>query len=193
MTFNGDLLEYTEFKTTFRDNIENQVSDESQKLLRLLAQCNGKTKEAIRSCDNLPVGKRYAEACTTLQENFGQPHMIIEAHMKRFKEIRLRKADVQSLMASVRKLEDTRNVLASMGRNYANHLDNEDVLIMLMRKLPEEGLKKKWVNRAGDLIVREGRTEYADFVEFVRRVAGRINNRYGQELRSSFASERDRR
>ena len=55
-----------------------------------------------------------------------------------------------------------------MGRNYANHLDNEDVLIMLMRKLPEEGLKKKWVNRAGDLILREGRTEYADFVEFVQ-------------------------
>ena len=74
--------------------------------------------------------------------------------MTRFKEIRLRKADVQSLMASVRKLEDTRRVLASMSRNYANHLDNEDVLIMLMRKLPEEGLKTKWVNRAGDLIVR---------------------------------------
>ena len=38
------------------------------------------------------------------------------------------------------------------------------------------------------------RDEYTDFVEFVRRVEGHINrdNRYGQELRSSFSRRRDR-
>ena len=39
----------------------------------------------------------------------------------------------------------------------------------------------------------KGRAEYADSVEFVRRVVGHTDNRYGQELTSSFASERDRR
>ena len=33
---------------TFRDNIESQVADESQGLTRLLAQCVGKGKDAIR-------------------------------------------------------------------------------------------------------------------------------------------------
>ena len=64
---------------------------------------------------------------------------------------------------------------------------------MLMKKLPDESLKKKWVDRAVDPIQRKGRAEYADFVEFVGRVAGRINNRYEQELTSSCLSERDRK
>ena len=38
-------------------------------------------------------------------------------------------------------------------------------------------LKRKWVDKAGDLIKRKGRADFADFVEFVRRVADRINNR----------------
>ena len=59
MKFSGDPSEYAEFLTNFRDNIESQVSDESQRLTRLLAQCTGKAKEAIRSCVNLPVGQRY--------------------------------------------------------------------------------------------------------------------------------------
>ena len=93
MKFSGDPSEYAKFLTNFRDNIESQVSDESQRLTRLLAQCTGKAKEAIRSCVNLPVGQRYSEACRTLRENFGQPHMIVEAHMKKLREIQVRKAD----------------------------------------------------------------------------------------------------
>jgi len=193
MKFSGDPSEYAEFLTNFRDNIESEVSDESQRLTRLLAQCTGKVKEAIRSCVNLPVGQRYSEAWRTLRENFGQPHMIVKAHMKKLREIQVRKADASSLMEFVRRLEDARRVLASMSFNYTSHLDNEDVIFMLMKKLPDESLKKKWVDRAGDLIQRKGRAEYADFVEFVGRVAGRINNRYGQELKSSCSSERDRK
>ena len=193
MKFSGDPLEYVEFVTNFRDNIENQVSDESQRLTRLLAQCSSKAKEAIRSCVNLTVGERYTEAWRTLSENFGQPHMIVEAHMKKLREIQVRKADATTLMEFVRRLEDARRVLTSMGHNYGSRLDNEDVIISLMRKLPDEGLKRKWVDKAGDLIKRKGRADFADFVEFVRRVADRINNRYGQELGSSSPGNREKK
>ena len=37
--FSGDPLEYAEFVTNFKDNIESQVADKSQRLTRLLAQC----------------------------------------------------------------------------------------------------------------------------------------------------------
>ena len=159
MKFSGDPLEYVEFVTNFRDNIENQVSDESQRLTRLLAQCSGKAKEAIRSCVNLTVGERYTEAWRTLSENFGQPHMIVEAHMKKLREIQVRKADATTLMEFVRRLEDARRVLTSMGHNYVSRLDNEDVIISLMRKLPDEGLKRKWVDKAGDLIKSSEKVE----------------------------------
>ena len=96
--FSGDPLEYAEFVTNFKNNIENQVADESQRFTRLLAQCIRKAKEAIRSCVNLPVGYKYSEAWKTLHENFGQPHMIVEAQMKELREIQVRKADVSTLM-----------------------------------------------------------------------------------------------
>ena len=114
------------------------MSDESQRLKRLLAQCSGKAKEAIRSCVNLRVGERYTVAWRTLSENFGHPHMIVEAHMKKLREIQVRKTDAATLMEFVRRLEDAKMVLTSIGYNYANQLDNEDVIISLMRKFPDK-------------------------------------------------------
>ena len=93
--------------------------------------------------------------------------MVVEAHMKKLREILVRKADASTLMDFVRRLEDARRVLVSMGCNYSSGLDNEDVIIMPVRKLSEEGLKRKWVDRAGDLIKNKSRAEYSDFVSFV--------------------------
>ena len=65
-------MEYAEFTVNFCDHIESQVTDDSQRLTCLLAQCVGKAKDAIKSCVNLPVGQRYEEAGKTLMKNFGQ-------------------------------------------------------------------------------------------------------------------------
>ena len=67
----------------FKDNIESQVSDVSQRFTRLLAQCVAEAKEVIRSCVNLDVTQRYKEAMDCLLENFGQPRLVVEADMKR--------------------------------------------------------------------------------------------------------------
>lgn len=53
-------------------------------------------------------------------------------------------------------------------------------------------MKKKWVDIAGDVIARKGQAEYVDFVEFVRRVAERINNRYRHELRVFSSNKQDK-
>ena len=61
MKFWGDPTEYAEFTVNFRDHIESQVTDDSQRLTRL-THCVGKAKDAIKSCVNIPVGQRYEEA-----------------------------------------------------------------------------------------------------------------------------------
>ena len=43
------------------------------------------------------------------------------------------------------------------------------MIITLTRKLPDEGLERKWVDRAGDLIKSKGRAAYLDFVSFLER------------------------
>ena len=55
---------------------------------------------------SLPVHKRYATALDTLHNNFGQPHMIMNANMDKLKDIQLRRADAPNLMEFARKLED---------------------------------------------------------------------------------------
>ena len=90
---------------TFRDNIESQVADESQGLTRLLAQCVGKGKDAIRIRKS-PCRMQILRG----MDIFGRPHMIVEAHMKKLREILVRKADASTLMDFVRRLEDARRV-----------------------------------------------------------------------------------
>jgi hypothetical protein len=46
-------------------------------------------------------------------------------------------------MEFVRQLEDSGRALRRMGPSHSNRLDNEDVIVMLMKKLPEESLKRK--------------------------------------------------
>ena len=57
----------------------------------------------------------------------------------------------------------------------------------------EDPFKRKWADRAGDLIKSKGRAEYADFVSFIKRAAERINNRYGQEFKPFSSTEREKK
>ena len=193
MKFGGDPSEYGEFVANFRDHIESQVSDDSQRLTRLLAQCVGKARDAIKSCVNLPIGQRYGKAWKTLSKNFGQPHMVANAHIKRLREYNLRRVDAASLMDFARKLEDTKRVLTSMGPLYVSRLDNEDTILMLMKKLHDEGWKRKWTDVAGDLICSKGQVYFSDVVKFIQKRADRLNNRFGQELKSSLPQHEKKR
>lgn len=81
-----------------------------------------------------------------------------------------------------------------MGPRYAVRLDNEDMILMLMRKLPDESLKRKWTDIAGDIIQSKGQVSFADFLNFIQKRADCLNHRFGQELKpSQVQHDRDRR
>ena len=168
MKFGGDPSEYGEFVTNFRDCIESQVSDDSQRRTSLLVQCVGKARDAIKSC-NLSSGQRYSEPGITLSKNFGQPHMVPGAYMRRLRQYNLRRVDAESLMDFTKKLEDAKRALTSMEPLYVSCLDNEHTILMLMTKLLDESLKRKWTDVAGDLICLKG--QLADFVNFIQKRA----------------------
>ena len=160
----------------------------------MLAQCVGKTKGAIKSCVNLPVGQGYEEAWKTLTKNFGQPHMVADAHLRKPREFKIRQGDAASLMDFARRLEDVKRMLTSMGPCYVALLDYEDMILMLMRKLPDESLKRKWTDIAGDIIQSKGQVSFADFLSFIQKRADCLNNRFGQEMKPSPAqNDRERR
>jgi len=193
MKFEGDPSEYGESVANFRDNIESQVSDDSQRLTRLLAQCVGKARDAIKSCVNLPVGQRYNAAWKTLLKNFGQPHMVADAHMRKLREYNLRRVDATNLMDFARRLQDTKRALTSMGPLYVSRLNNEDTILMLMKKLPDEDLKLDWTDVAADMICSKGHLDFYDFLNFIQKRADRLNNRFGQELKSPPLQKRKKK
>ena len=52
---------------------------------------------------------------------------------------------------------------------YVSCLNNGDTILMLMKKLPDEGLKRKWTDIAGDLICSKGQADFSDFLIFVQK------------------------
>ena len=101
--------------------------------------------------------------------------------MNKLKDIQLRKADAPNLMEFSRKLKDVRRTLSSLGQHYVYRSDNEDTLKMLMNMLPNQNLKRRWADKAGDFIISRGQVKFGYFVA----VAGdRLNNLFGNELSS---------
>ena len=90
-------------------------------------------------------------------------------------------------MDLARRLEDVKRVLTSMGPCYTAGLDSEDMIVTLMRKLPDESLKRKWTDIAGDIIQSKGQVSFADFLNLIQKRTDRLNNRFGQELKPSPA------
>ena len=66
----------------FETFLEKDNPDDSRRLQLLIQHCTGKAREAIESCANLAdVG--YQVAKQTLREDFGKPHVIAEARVKK--------------------------------------------------------------------------------------------------------------
>ena len=103
--FDGDPLKYVTFMHNFETYLEKDNPDESRRLQLLIQHCTGKAREAIESCANLAdVG--YQVAKQTLRENFGKPHVIAEAHVKKLLNLPcLKNVDGPSLLEFSRHLD----------------------------------------------------------------------------------------
>ena len=60
--FNGDPLKYGIFMHSFEVCLERDNPDDSRKLQLLIQHCNGRAREAIESCINLPSKDGYRVA-----------------------------------------------------------------------------------------------------------------------------------
>ena len=105
------------FETCLEKNNDNEAS----KLQLLIQHCHGKAKEAIESCVNLSAEQGYRVAKETLSENFGKPHIITRAHIKKLVDLpNLKKADGLSLLEFTRRLDSTNRTLKGIGLEYVS-------------------------------------------------------------------------
>ena len=137
MRFDENPMKYVSFMHNFETCLEKDNPDNSRRLQLLIQHCYGKAREAIESCVNLPVEEGYYVAKNTLRENFGKPHIIAKAHIKKLENLPLLKqADGQSLLEFARHLEVAERTLTGMGPEYVSDLNQRNTLRELNRKLP---------------------------------------------------------
>ena len=137
MHFNGDAINYASFMHNFETCLEKDNPDNCTRLQLLIQHCNGKAREAIESCGNLPAEEGYNTAKNTLYENFGKPHIIAKAYIKGLMNLPfLKQPDGASLLEFTRYLEVADRTLTSMGPQYESKLNHTNTLRELNRKLP---------------------------------------------------------
>ena len=182
MSFDGDPMNYVSFIHNFETCLEKDNPDSATRLQLLIQHCNGKAREAIESCVNLPAEKGYVTAKNTLKENFGKPHIIAKAHIKKLENLpALKRADGPSLLEFARNLEIANRTLTSMGPEYESDLSHVNTLRELNRKLPLF-MRVKWTERAGTIIESGSRPNFEDFLKFVKRRARLVNNEFAEDL-----------
>ena len=192
MHFDGDPMNYVSFIHKFETCLEKDNPDSATRLQLLIQHCSGKAKEAIESCVNLPVGRGYITAKNTLKENFGKPHIIAKAHIKKLESLPpLKQADGPSLLEYARNLEIAHRTLSSMGPEYESELSHVNTLRELNRKLPLF-MRVKWTERAGMIIESDARPKFQDFLQFVKARARLVNNEFAEDLCASTIRSKER-
>ena len=83
MRFDGDPIKYVSFVHNFETCLEKDNPDNSRRLQWLIQHCYGRAKDTIESCANLSVDEGHRVAKSTLRENFGLPHIIVKARIRK--------------------------------------------------------------------------------------------------------------
>ena len=135
---------------------------------------------------NLPVEEGYYVAKNTLRENFGKPHIIAKAHIKKLENLPpLKQADGQSLMEFARHLDVAKRTLTGMGPEYVSDLNLPNTLPELNRKLLLF-MRIKWTECPGRIIESGQRPRFVDFLfQFLKQRTTLVNNEFGEDLNCS--------
>ena len=84
----------------------------------------------------MPASEGYRVAKETLRENFGKPHIIAGAHIKKLLNLpNLKNADGASLLEFGRQLDTADRTLTGMGMEYVPDLNHMNTLRELAKKL----------------------------------------------------------
>ena len=192
MPFDGNPMKYVLFMHNFETCLEKDNRDNFRRLQLLIQHCYGKARDAIESCVNLPVEEGYNAAKKTLRKNFGKPHIIAKAHIKKLETLpHLKEADGQSLLEFAMHLGVAERTLTGLGLEYVSDLNHTNTLQELNRKLPLF-IRVKWTECAGRIIESGQRPRFVDFLQFLKQRARLVNNEFGEDLNCSPSKDKEK-
>ena len=120
----------------FETSLEKTNPDNSRRLQLLIQHCFDKAEDDIESCMNLPVDEGYYVAKNALHKNFGLPHIIAKAQIRKLANLRLLKQANGTSLEFSRHLELANRTLSGMGSEYCGDLNHTNTLMEFNKKLP---------------------------------------------------------
>ena len=181
--FNGDPLQYRNFKMNFETHIESKFKDPKILLCLLLQHFEPKLRNRFQHfTDKGDAG--YLMALERLEMEYGQPCIIVDAYEQRLKQTDAVKSnDPDSLKRFSELLEKTLIVLEDI--QFYGSINSLDTMTYLVNKLPFD-MRKSWVKEATTFQNRNKRiADFTQFVQFVARKSQAANSLYGHRVLGS--------
>ena len=181
--FNGDPLQYRNFKMNFETHIESKFKDPKILLCLLLQHFEPKLRNRFQHfTDKGDAG--YLMALERLEMEYGQPCIIVDAYEQRLKQTDAVKSnDPDSLKGFSELLEKTLIVLEDI--QFYGSINSLDTMTYLVNKLPFD-MRKSWVKEATTFQNRNKRiADFTQFVQFVARESQAANSLYGRRVLGS--------
>ena len=172
--FSGDPLKYIYFRTSFKDVVESNVSDERGRLNRLLSNTSGAAKELVQTCVYLSDAVCYTKALELLDGEYGNRFRIARAFIKQLKDMEnVKGSDADSWKKLYRFLLNC-ETLKSAG--HLEDLDRPDIISIVITKL-DVTFQDRWIS----LVERTERTEnrevkFDDLLQFVKIQASCVSH-----------------
>ena len=172
-SFAGDPLEFNYFIETFKNVVENLITDPRQRLVRLLKYTKDEAKELIKHCVHDSTEDCYETALKLLKQEYGNPFRIACAHLEKLKKWpQIKSNDAAGMKNLYRFLVRC----VAFQKTGALDLDSPLVIRNVQLSLPVH-LQDKWTSKVGKIRKIGGReAKFVDFLGFVEEEAEVLND-----------------
>ncbi|XP_041461181.1 uncharacterized protein LOC121412436 [Lytechinus variegatus] len=188
MTFNGKPIDYQSFINNFEINIEGKIADNRTRLMYLIQYCSGVARSSIENCVLMGGDLGYIEAKRILREQFGQPYVVAQDHLKKvLNRPQVKSNDGAGMWSLARDMQRCQMVLSQMG--YMANVNNSDNLLKIQQLLPIH-LQSEWAKQAHRLMENNAVPTFEVMTTFVEKAAKLANNMFGQNIGRSSPKEK---
>ena len=186
--FDGDILQFRTFMSSFEHNIELKTDDAQDKLFYLEQYTKGQARELVRSCQHMDGNQGYLRAKRLLHEQFGNEYKISMAYIdKALSWPSIKPEDPKALKDFVLYLKGCCNSMERL--DYMKELNVASNLKAIVMKLPYK-LRDKWRTKAQERLESNSTITFTDLVEFIEKQSKICSNPIFGDIQDAISSRK---
>ncbi|KAL2083621.1 hypothetical protein ACEWY4_021394 [Coilia grayii] len=174
-SFDGDILQFRSFMTSFEHNIEKKTDNGQDRLFYLEQYTRGQARDLVRSCQHMGGDQGYHTAKRLLHEHFGNAYKMSTAYIEKVLNWpNIKPEDPKALSEFALYLRGCCNVMSNL--DYMNELNVASNLKAIVMKLPYK-LRDRWRTSVQEKLDEHNRMlSFTELVQFIEKQAKICSN-----------------